>query len=238
MAAVQGEGQALEWADTALRADREVVLAAVRNCGYQGFTLSIASAELRSDRAVVVAAVSRCGQALQWAAPALRADREVVVVAVTQTEKAMAHAGPAVKADRTAVLAEAAAARAGGKLVRQHPASALSSYSAAGPGPAEEPDVAAFCLLPAALQVGVLQRLAFAACFTDLPGFAVDGGLASALQRLRLGHVEDTATAGCWHSLALEAASRPGSTLLAGMPAMAVIERAKAEGWCWEAARQ
>ena len=112
------------------------------------------------------------------------------------------HASSALSAERQSLFAEAAGAKAGGRVV------------------------------------GALQRLAFAACFTDLPGFAVDGGLASALQRLRLGHVEDTATAGCWHSLALEAASRPGSTLLAGMPAMAVIERAKAEGWCWEAARQ
>ena len=54
-----------------LCADREVVLAAVKQSGY---ALESASEELRADREVVMAAVKQDGRALRCASNALQAD--------------------------------------------------------------------------------------------------------------------------------------------------------------------
>ena len=69
---------ALKNASPELQADREVVLAAVRQ---NGWVLCYASTELRADREVVLAAVQQDGRALEFASPELRADREVVLAA-------------------------------------------------------------------------------------------------------------------------------------------------------------
>ena len=66
---------ALEYASNELRADREVVLAAVAQHGY---TLRHASEELRADRKVVLKAVAQCSYALKYASEELRADRYIV----------------------------------------------------------------------------------------------------------------------------------------------------------------
>ena len=77
-------GRALEIASPELRADREVVLAAVEHDGWGGRSLGYASPELRADREVVMAAVRQRGLALEYASEALRADSEVVGAAVQQ----------------------------------------------------------------------------------------------------------------------------------------------------------
>ena len=62
-----------------LWADRDVVLDAVRHCGWY---LKYASTELRADREVVLTAVMEAGSALKYASVELRADLEVVLVAM------------------------------------------------------------------------------------------------------------------------------------------------------------
>lgn len=101
-AAVSNRGDALQHAADELKADKELVLAAVGNCGD---ALQHASPELRADREVVLAAVSNQGHALQDAAPELRADRELVLAAARQQGHALQHAAPALRADRELVLA-------------------------------------------------------------------------------------------------------------------------------------
>jgi len=85
-----------------LRADREVVLAAVKQ---DGEALRYASEELRADREVVMPVVQRTGEALQYASQKLKADREVVLAAVQRDSRALRYASAEVRADREVVLA-------------------------------------------------------------------------------------------------------------------------------------
>ena len=91
-------GDALEHASQELQADREVVLAAVKQSGEAFFTL------LRADREVVLAAVQQDGYALKPAAEPLHADREIVLSAVHQNGLALEYAAAALRADRDVVL--------------------------------------------------------------------------------------------------------------------------------------
>ena len=79
-------------ADAALKADKDVVLAAV---AQDGLALEYASAALQADRDVVLAAVAQSGWGLQYASAALKADRDVVLAAVTQEGYALAYASAA-----------------------------------------------------------------------------------------------------------------------------------------------
>lgn len=72
---------ALECAAPALRADRDCVLAAVRQ---RGLLLQCAAPALRADRDCVLAAVAQCGPALVYAAPELRGDKAIVLAGVSQ----------------------------------------------------------------------------------------------------------------------------------------------------------
>ncbi|MGZ3634099.1 MAG: DUF4116 domain-containing protein, partial [Parachlamydiaceae bacterium] len=74
-------GLALEYADTSLRNDTEVVLVAVKQ---NGLALQYASEELKSDREFVLAAVKQNGLALQYASEELKSDRKFVLDAVRQ----------------------------------------------------------------------------------------------------------------------------------------------------------
>ena len=76
----RGNGYLLQHASPALKADKEVVLAAVRENGY---VLQYASPALKADREVVLAAVSNDSSALVYADEALKADKEVVLAAVS-----------------------------------------------------------------------------------------------------------------------------------------------------------
>jgi hypothetical protein len=95
-------GLALYQVPEALRADKEVVLAAVTQ---EGFSLWYASQALRADKEVVLAAVAQNANALNHAAEALRADKEVVLAAVAQHGFALERAAEALRADKEFVLA-------------------------------------------------------------------------------------------------------------------------------------
>ena len=90
MEAVRQDSWALQFASPELRADREVVSEAMKQCGQ---TLEFASEELRADREVVLEAVKTCGCALQYASKELRHDLDVVLAAMRNDNAAVKHAG-------------------------------------------------------------------------------------------------------------------------------------------------
>ena len=102
LAAVKQFGNALEYASKELRADREIVLAAVKR---NGWALRFASKELRADRQFVLAAVKAGGDALQFASVELRADREVVLAAVAQRGDALRFASEELRTDGEITIA-------------------------------------------------------------------------------------------------------------------------------------
>jgi hypothetical protein len=83
--------------DQVLRADKQVVLAAVTQNGLalQYAAPKYAAMALRADKQAVLAAVTQDGRALYYAAEALRADKEVVLAAVAQHGEALQYAMPA-----------------------------------------------------------------------------------------------------------------------------------------------
>ncbi|CAE7692290.1 unnamed protein product [Symbiodinium sp. CCMP2456] len=91
----------LEHADDVLRADKQVVLATVRQTGI---ALQCASEEMCADREVVVEAVRQNGLALEFACEKLRADRELVRTACCQDGLALALASSDLRGDREVVL--------------------------------------------------------------------------------------------------------------------------------------
>jgi|TARA_B110000240_G_scaffold119061_1_gene133265 hypothetical protein len=78
--------EALKHADDSFQADREVVLATVRNSGT---SLKYASEALKDDREVVLEAVRNNGIALKYASDTLKADHEVVLEAVQNNGNAL-----------------------------------------------------------------------------------------------------------------------------------------------------
>ena len=76
--AVRRGGRALEYAAEDLRADEEVVREAVRQ---DGTALKYASKDLKAAKEVVLEAVRQDGRALEYAAEPLRADKDVVMTA-------------------------------------------------------------------------------------------------------------------------------------------------------------
>merc|ERR1712113_1038154 len=96
---IESHFQILLWLDTAppaIKADREVVLLAVRKCGE---ALAYVSPELCADRQVALMAVQQDGRALKFASPDLCADRDVVLAAVRQSELALGFASPELRMD-------------------------------------------------------------------------------------------------------------------------------------------
>ena len=102
IAAVEWDGCALQYAAPALREDRDVVLAAIKQ---NGNALHWVSHVLYADPDVMLAAIKWDGCALEYAAPALRANRNFVLVAVKQDGWALQYAAPALREDRDVVLA-------------------------------------------------------------------------------------------------------------------------------------
>ena len=101
MAAVTNNGNALQYASPELKADKEVVMATVTN---NGFALRFASPELKADKEVVMVAVSKIGFALRFA-PELQGDKEVVMAAVTNNGNALQFASPELQGNRKVVIA-------------------------------------------------------------------------------------------------------------------------------------
>ena len=102
IAAVEHCGRALRYASDTLRADKKVVLAAITNDGY---ALEYASESLKADKEVVIAAVEHCGRALRYASDTLRADKKVVLAAINNDGYALAYASESLGGDRDIVLA-------------------------------------------------------------------------------------------------------------------------------------
>ena len=90
----------------ALRADREVVLAAM---AHNPLALGAGSAALRrefgADRAAMLAACQKSGAVLRYATEDLRSDKELVLAAVTSDGNALQFAVKALQSNRQIVLA-------------------------------------------------------------------------------------------------------------------------------------
>jgi hypothetical protein len=80
---VQKHGAVLVYAPEELKADREIVLAAVQN---HGRALQFASQELKADREIVLAAVQNHGAALEYASEELKDDPFVKALARRDVE--------------------------------------------------------------------------------------------------------------------------------------------------------
>ena len=101
MIAVNHSSTNLFYASEDLKADREVVLVAVKQSGraVTNRILYYASQELRDDKEVVLAAVSNYGPALCYASEDLKNDREVVLAAVKEDCGALSYAPEKFKSD-------------------------------------------------------------------------------------------------------------------------------------------
>ena len=95
LAAVTKEGYRLKYASEELRADKEVVLAAVKEYGD---ALEHAVPEVL-DKEVVLTAVKEYGGALEHASLEMCADKEVVLAAVKQYGDALQYASEELKND-------------------------------------------------------------------------------------------------------------------------------------------
>ena len=108
LAAIQNDSFALEFAGTELAKDREVVLAAVTRptSSSCGLAIRYAAEELRAQDDVVLAAVrTSSGSALQYATDDLKSNRQVVLTAVQIHGTSLQFASADLRADRELVLA-------------------------------------------------------------------------------------------------------------------------------------
>jgi len=97
-----GNGNYLEYASRELKDDPDVALAAVKS---DGSALEHVSARLRNDRKIVSTAVKSSGWALKYASKQLRADRKIVLSAVKQIGVVLEFASPDLKKDTGVVEA-------------------------------------------------------------------------------------------------------------------------------------
>lgn len=89
LAAVNLDGNGLQFAPEVVRDDEGIVAAAVMNCGA---ALEHASKRLRDDEGIVAVAVTNDGAALEFASKRLRDMESIAGAAVTNCEEALAHA--------------------------------------------------------------------------------------------------------------------------------------------------
>ena len=82
------------WAAVELRADCEIVLAAVKQ---NGLALDYAAVELQANREIVLVAVKQNGLALEYVAVELRADHGIVLAAVLENEESLQHASEEIR---------------------------------------------------------------------------------------------------------------------------------------------
>mgnify|MGYP001208434180 FL=1 len=102
LAAVKQSGSALEYANKKLKADKEVVLAAAKK--YTS-VLEYADKKLRANKKFILAAVKQSGYALQYAEDKLKADKEIVLIALKKDGLAIQFANDKLKVDKEVVLA-------------------------------------------------------------------------------------------------------------------------------------
>ena len=80
-----------------LKADREIVLAAVKSRG--SYALKDAAETLKADREFILAAVKNDGDSLRYAADTLKADREIVLAAMDHDPNLLELADPTLMSD-------------------------------------------------------------------------------------------------------------------------------------------
>jgi len=96
LAAVQRNGQHLQYASEELRDDEEIVLEAVQR---DGLAIKYAAKRFVDHKQVVIAAVIRNGYVLEFVSDELRNDREVVCAAVQKDGRALELASEALRTD-------------------------------------------------------------------------------------------------------------------------------------------
>ena len=97
LAAVKQDASNLQYADKKLKADKEVVLTAIKQ---DASNLQYADKKLKGDKEVVLTAVKQSGDALQYASTSLRKNKDVVKVAIKQNEDALRYVDPSLKKDK------------------------------------------------------------------------------------------------------------------------------------------
>ena len=97
-------GETISHASKDLRADKDLVLRAVKGSSGNGNYLVYASRELRDDPDVALAAVKSDGSALEHVSARLRNDRKIVSTAVKSSGWALRYASKQLRADRKIVL--------------------------------------------------------------------------------------------------------------------------------------
>ena len=90
-------GVGLKYSSEAIRADRHVVLEAVKQAGQ---SLQDASAELRADKEVVMVAMKQNMKSLKFASPELKRDQEIIMYALEADPAILRYADPVVFEDR------------------------------------------------------------------------------------------------------------------------------------------
>lgn len=102
LAAVKNNGWELEHASLGLQSDREVILTAVQKSGHP---LQFASEELRNDKEVVLTAVQKIGSAFRFASEELRNDKEVILAAIQNDGHILRFISEELRNDRDITLA-------------------------------------------------------------------------------------------------------------------------------------
>ncbi|MEK9658278.1 MAG: DUF4116 domain-containing protein, partial [bacterium] len=99
---VENNWRSLEYASDDVKANPEIVLAAVKQSGE---ALRFAADELKADPGIVLAAVKQDCKALHFAAEKLKADPNIVLAAVNQNAEALYYASQDLKANFNIVFA-------------------------------------------------------------------------------------------------------------------------------------
>jgi len=100
MQALRHNGRAIAYASTTLRADKEVILEALKTCP----ALEYASVDLKADKATVMRAVTNGGMQLIHASMKLREDKDVVMRAIKDDGEAFEYALGNMQSDVEALL--------------------------------------------------------------------------------------------------------------------------------------
>lgn len=101
LAAVQVDGHALQFAVETLKHDLEVVLAAVSE---NGLSLRHAALSMRSDRKVALAAAKRHGLSIQYMSDDLRSDVEIATAAIEKDPRALQFVADTLRGSRSFML--------------------------------------------------------------------------------------------------------------------------------------
>ena len=108
LCAVKKDTCRIEFASKALRADKEIISAALRPEpeGYDDWStnLSYACKRLKNNKEIVLAAVKTNGMNLEYASKKLKADKEVVLAAVNNNGLALEYANVEICADRNIIF--------------------------------------------------------------------------------------------------------------------------------------